>query len=48
MPKQNTHTPPLARDPIITRSHAHASTSWEQIIQGSDVVPVTPRQEQTT
>ena len=48
MPKRNTHTPPPARDPIITRSHTHASTSGKQITQGSDIVPVTPGQEQTT
>ena len=48
MPKQNTHTPPLARDLIITRSHAPASTSREQITQGSNIVPVTLGQEQTT
>ena len=48
MPKKNTPTPPPARDLIITRGHAHASTSGEQITQGSDIVPVTPGQEQTT
>ena len=47
MPKQNTHTPPPARDLIITRSHAHASKSGEQITQGTDIVLVTPGQEQT-
>ena len=45
MPKRNTHTPPPARDLIITRSHAHASTSGEQITQCSEIVPVTPGQE---
>ena len=48
MPKRNTHTPPSVRDLIITCSHAHASTSEEQIKQGSDTVPVSPRKEQTT
>ena len=48
MPKRNTHTPPPARDPIITLSHAHASTSGEQITQGSYIVPVTLGQEHTT
>ena len=48
MPKQNTHTPPPARVSIITRSHAHASTSEEQITQGSYIVPITLGQEQTT
>ena len=48
MPKQNIHTPPLARALIITRSHAHVSTSGEQITQGSNIVPVTLGQEQTT
>ena len=48
MAKWNTHTPPPSRDPIITHSHAHASTSGEQITQGSYIVLVTPRQEQTT
>ena len=48
MPKQNNQTPPPARDPIITRSHSHASTSGEQIAQGSDAIPATPGQEKTT
>ena len=48
MPKQNTHTPPPVRDLIITHIHAHAFTSGEQITQGSDIVPVTLGQEQTT
>ena len=47
MPKQNTQTPPPTRDPIITRSHAHTSTSGEQIAQGSDAVLATPGQEHT-
>ena len=45
MPKQNTQTCPPTRDPIITHSHAHTSTSGEQIAQGSETVPTTPRQE---
>ena len=48
MPKKNTHTPPSTRDPIITHSHAHASTLGEQIAQASDAVLATPGQEQTT
>ena len=48
MPKKNTHTPPPARDPIITHSHTHASTLGEQITQGSDIVPITPGQEHIT
>ena len=48
MPKQNTHTPPPARDLIITYSHASASTSREQVAQVLDTIPVTPGQEQAT
>ena len=48
MPKQNTQTPPPARDLIITRSCTHVSMSREQIAQGSDAVPATPGQEHTT
>ena len=48
MPKQNNHTPPPPRDPIITRSHASVSTSWEQVFKVLDTVLVTPGQEQAT
>ena len=48
MPKRNTQTPPLTRDPIITLSRAQNSTSGEQIAQGSDTIPATPTQEQST
>ena len=33
---------------MITCSHFHTSTSGEQIVQGSDTVPATPGQEQST
>ena len=48
MPKRNNHTPPPARDPIITCSHASVSTSGEQVSHVLDIVPVTPRQERAT
>ena len=48
MPKQNIHTPPPTRDPIITCCHANASTLGEQVAQVLDTVLVTPRQEHAT
>ena len=48
MPTQNTHTPPIARDHLLTHSHVSASTSGKQVAQVSDTVLVTTRQEQAT
>ena len=48
MPKQNIHTPPPTRDPIITCCHANASTLGEQVAQVLDNVLVTSVQEQAT
>ena len=48
MPKQNNHTPPLARDPIITHSRTTASTSGEQVVQVLDTVLLTLGKEQAT